>query len=246
MQNRYAGDVGDFGKLGLLRSIEKAGIKIGVNWYLVEDESHNQDGKHIGYLKDKKYLGCDDELLESLRRMLQKENRSIEQLEQYGLLNTKQYFHEIIQKPRVSGYEKRKMWHRNGLSALEGCDLVFLDPDNGLLPKSVRVHSDKSVKYVLSEEIIDYYQAGHSVMFYNHRTREKADIYLKRFERLFCDEALDGAVIKAVSFRRGTVRDYFFILHKEHAEKIEKCLENFLEGQWQFHFEEIDCKHFEY
>ena len=47
MQDRYAGDVGDFGKLGMLRCMEDFGLKVGINWYLVGDESHNNDGKHI-------------------------------------------------------------------------------------------------------------------------------------------------------------------------------------------------------
>ena len=46
MQNRYTGDIGDFGKLGLLRVLQDAGFSIGVNWYLTPDENHNQDGKH--------------------------------------------------------------------------------------------------------------------------------------------------------------------------------------------------------
>ena len=37
MQNRYAGDVGDFGKIGLLRQLAAAGYHIGVNWYLAPD-----------------------------------------------------------------------------------------------------------------------------------------------------------------------------------------------------------------
>ena len=49
MQNRYAGDVGDFGKLGLLRGLTSSQLDIGVNWYLTPDESHNANGKHIGY-----------------------------------------------------------------------------------------------------------------------------------------------------------------------------------------------------
>lgn len=34
MQDRYVGDVGDFGKIGMLRQLEEAGLRIGVNWYL--------------------------------------------------------------------------------------------------------------------------------------------------------------------------------------------------------------------
>jgi hypothetical protein len=56
MQNRYAGDVGDFMKLGLLRYVGVppsdggTGLMIGLNWYLAPDERHNADGKQITYL----------------------------------------------------------------------------------------------------------------------------------------------------------------------------------------------------
>ena len=57
MQNRYTGDVGDFGKYGLLRALclpegdRGPALRLGVVWYLTSDESHNNDGRHIGYLE---------------------------------------------------------------------------------------------------------------------------------------------------------------------------------------------------
>ena len=51
MQDRYVGDIGDYGKLGLLRSLAAAGLLIGVNWYRTPDENHNEDGKFIQYLR---------------------------------------------------------------------------------------------------------------------------------------------------------------------------------------------------
>lgn len=239
MQDRYAGDVGDFGKLGMLRIIENFGISVGVNWYLVGDESHNNDGKHIGYLDDKKNQGCDDELLMLLNDMLKRKSRSVLELEKRNLLSTHRYYHEKLIGPRGQTGVARSAWHKNALEAMDGCDLVFLDPDNGLLPKSVSRGSDKSIKYVLPEEIIDYYSAGHSVVFYSHRTRETLDVYLNRFEKLFHAKELKGATIKAASFKRGTIRDYFFILHEEHAVKIENALKELLEGNWNRHFSEI-------
>ena len=55
MQDRYAGDVGDFLKFGLLRHLvgqPDSGVpmRLGVVWYRTADESHNADGKHIAYL----------------------------------------------------------------------------------------------------------------------------------------------------------------------------------------------------
>ena len=52
MQNRYTGDIGDFGKLGLLRQISEAEFSIGVNWYLTPDESHNGEAKFYPEILD--------------------------------------------------------------------------------------------------------------------------------------------------------------------------------------------------
>ena len=39
MKNQYFGDVGDYGKYGLLRFIAKRGVTIAVNWYLTPYEA---------------------------------------------------------------------------------------------------------------------------------------------------------------------------------------------------------------
>lgn len=240
MQNRYAGDVGDFGKIGMLRCIEQSGLTVGVNWYLVEDESHNLDGKHVGYLSDKKFLGLDEELCKALGTLISTHNRSVQHIEELNLLQSNKYYHEVLKPVPGSFKENRLIWHQNGLDSLCDCDLVFLDPDNGLLPKSVSRGRGKSIKYVLPEEIIDYYNAGHSVVFYSHRTREKLEIYLHRFDTLFDAVKKDGATIWGISFKRGTVRDYFFILKDEHKEKVICVIEKLLQSGWKQHFEMIE------
>lgn len=240
MQNRYAGDVGDFGKLGMLRFIEKCGIKIGVNWYLVDDESHNQDGKHIGYLHDKKFIGLDEELRIALASFILDNTRSVSQIENLKLLQSNMYYHEVLKPTTTSFKENRHDWHQNALKSLHDCELVFLDPDNGLLPPSVSSGSGKSIKYVLPEEIVDYYNVGHSVVFYSHRTREQLGIYLHRFDELFHTARINGATILGISFRRGTIRDYFFILRDEHKEKVISGIDDLLQSGWKQHFEMIE------
>jgi hypothetical protein len=75
MQNRYAGDVGDFMKFGLLRHLAAppeaggAGLSVGLNWYLAPDEDHNADGKHIAYLdpsnrQHQSLAACNSDLME--------------------------------------------------------------------------------------------------------------------------------------------------------------------------------------
>lgn len=50
MKNQYVGDIGDYGKYSLLRDFAEAGVKVGINWYLTEDDGSN-DGKFVDYLK---------------------------------------------------------------------------------------------------------------------------------------------------------------------------------------------------
>ena len=35
MQDNYVGDIGDYGKYGLLRNVTVAGLRLAVNWYRV-------------------------------------------------------------------------------------------------------------------------------------------------------------------------------------------------------------------
>lgn len=240
MQNRYAGDVGDFGKLGMLRCIEQKGIVVGINWYLVENENHNQDGKHIGYLQNNMFVGMDDELHIALASMIKSDDRTVAQLETLKLLQSEIYYHETLKPINASMRESRFIWHQNALKSMNGSELVFLDPDNGLIPKSVSRGSIKSIKYAFPEEIIDYYMAGHSVVFYSHRTREQLHIYLNRFKELFEANELEGATITGITFRRGTVRDYFFLLQVQHKERILRGLEQLLSSSWNQHFEIIN------
>ncbi len=46
MQDRYAGDIGDFGKFSLLTELSKQGLAIGINWYKTEPmiSEKNNDG----------------------------------------------------------------------------------------------------------------------------------------------------------------------------------------------------------
>ena len=77
MQNRYTGDIGDFGKLGLLRQLSQTGLSIGVNWYLTPDETHNGDGRHIGYLKNDAFRICDEQLWSALGQIVDSGKRKV-------------------------------------------------------------------------------------------------------------------------------------------------------------------------
>ena len=54
MKNQYVGDIGDYGKYSLLRAFTDAKVKVGVNWYLTENDKNKPGhGGLIDYLKEK-------------------------------------------------------------------------------------------------------------------------------------------------------------------------------------------------
>lgn len=240
MQDRYVGDVGDFGKIGMLRHIASTGLKIGVNWYLTfkPEEYTKDDGKHIGYLNNKLFIGCDDELLESLCTIVNGK-RSVDFLERAGLIPDAKYYREIL-RPGSHPNFKRELWYNNSLKQLSDSDIIFCDPDNGLIVKSVSPTSSKSDKYVMPHELITYYLSGKSLIFYNHRCREAEQVYLQRFTPLKQNYNLSDAQWKGLKFIRGTTRDYIFILHPYHFDKVTFALENMMQSNWQKHFSILD------
>ena len=147
-------------------------------------------------------------------------------------------FNKVLYSP--SRTFSRRDWNINALEALSSADIVFLDPDNGLLVKSVSTSSAKSNKYVISNEIADYFTAGKSVIIYNHRCREQEFVYLQRFAWMRENSILKDAVIAGVTFKRGTVRDYIFTMQPSYAARITGCLDNMLQSLWGNHFTKLD------
>ena len=237
MQDRYAGDIGDFGKFGLLKALLAEGFSLGVNWYKAEPPESERDKETGGFLhKDgmhpikPKYFVCDEPLASALQKISESDTRSIAQLEQAALLdpNKTLYYHEVIS---VAG---RSQWHKDALQALASCELAFLDPDTGLNVKSCGKGKAESVKYVWDHELSDYLCRGQSVMLYQHRHRKPPEIYFPEFkERLFGIRGAQNKSISVITCRKGTVRDYFLIAaNAEHAARISSALSKMVNGPW--------------
>src|SRR4051794_23930652 len=98
MQDRYVGDVGDFGKYGLLRSLA-SNHSLGVVWYLTPDEDHTNDGKHTSYLHPTRknltdYRDCDPDLYDALSGIIHAEQRCVKGVRERGVLPAGTVFYE--------------------------------------------------------------------------------------------------------------------------------------------------------
>ena len=249
MQDRYTGDVGDFGKYGLLRALSLSEItdeggprlSLGVVWYRYHDESHNADGKHISYLdphKQKDYRKCDPELYDCLSEIVNNRvSRKISEIEKSEILGSKtRYFSEECPGgSRQSRFE----WHKRALTKMRGCDLVFLDPDNGLVKD---IKDEVSAKHVYFCEVQDFVYLGGALVFYHHLNRSTThDRQIEHQLRWLAGKFRDSHHVAAFRYRRGTSRVFFVIWPAHLHEILWPCMQAVSDSQWtaEGHFDSM-------
>ena len=113
MQNRYVGDVGDFGKYGLLRCLAQD-LRLGVVWYLTPGECCRNDGKHVDYLqKPDQFRDCDPDLSNRLKAIVESEHRCVHRVQTEGVLSAgTAVYHELLHFPPHLLRPARKDWGR--------------------------------------------------------------------------------------------------------------------------------------
>ena len=238
MQNRYTGDIGDFGKLGLLRQLSRTGLSIGVNWYLTPDETHNGDGRHIGYLKNDTFRICDVQLWSALGEIVDSGNREVSTLERSDILRAT-FYSRMLDFTGTDKTERQMLrweWHNLAMEKLRACNIVFVDPDNGLIVPSAD-GTPKSNKFILPFELAEYYRAGASVIYYQHKARRPDDFYIEQNNRLLNSGGFPGAKGIGLKFRTTSQRYYFLLFQPSHADTIVRCIERMISTPWKNHFE---------
>lgn len=228
MKNQYVGDVGDYGKYGLLRFLAERGIKIGVNWYLTKNDSSN-DGKFREYLDDKNEESRYDKAVFSA---LQSLSRNVREIEKCGIIQGAVFYGKEL-NTTVAKHTRRKAirneWFEKSFEVLKPCELIFADPDNGSAKDEI-ITRKNGEKYVTLGELEQYYHSGKDVVYYCHKGRRKEYAWQEKMVELkaLCPDAQ----IIVLTFHRGTQRSYIFAIHPERYEKYDKLLNEFLETDW--------------
>ena len=238
MQDRYAGDVGDFGKFGLLRHL--CGVtaqdkharfkKPGVIWYKTDPgkkEKESPHGKFINYLqtamkKPGLYMECDEPLFTALARVVKK-NRTIGALEAEDLLPGAAYWSkdENVCHGKKKSTCPRADWFQSAFEATAGCDLVFLDPDNGVERLNLRPTQGKSRKYVFRCEVGKLIERGQSVVVYHHtHFRVPAEEQVRQHLRILADKIKPSDRPFGVLFHRGVCRAFLILPVQKHYAAI--------------------------
>lgn len=177
MQNRYTGDIGDFGKFLLLKYLFP-NESIATIWYLYPDESHNTDGSHtVEEGNIKVYQHCssiDPAMSEQFNAIHREPSRHVGLFETYPVLPNAHYFKEPIVG---EGEDYRHGWVKRAMSFIEETQsrVVCLDPDNGIEPASMaKLTTNKQGKYATYAELEAFFEIGcvNHLVIYQHFHRQ--------------------------------------------------------------------------
>lgn len=178
MKNQYFGDINDYRKYGLLRALQSNGDgSLLVAWMLTPDDG-GPDGRLRAYLEAlDKWAHYDRDLFYGLDGLLRSAPQpSVSLIEGAELLPRASYYSALVPDQR----NDREVWREGLLRAAKGIDLVFLDPDNGIEVPSKPIGRKSSCKYVTWQEIEALWEAGCSLLIYQHFRREPREAFARR------------------------------------------------------------------
>jgi hypothetical protein len=169
VRHNWARDIADFAKYGLLKRLAGADLRLGVFWYLTTHADPNKP--LVGYLsRPDAYRACDGELFDALRRLhLEKGNAlTLEDIQRGNVLPADTVFHvaplSTTALKRTARRGVRQRWFEDGCALTHACDLIFLDPDTGLLPTGRKADNADGEEYATIDEVISLCRRGQTVV----------------------------------------------------------------------------------
>ena len=266
MQNRYVGDVADFGKHGLLRflsgmtdpTVPKLPLRLGLVWYMFPDERHGSDrkkisgdGGHIGYLEQTegnsgRFGLCDPCLWKKLRDLVCDGRRCVHCAQGAGILPDDTLFYDAMLHyvPGLSGDTKgviRERWFTRALAATRDAKIVMVDPDNGITTNNDKMYLKNGPKHVYMADLEELWKRKQSLVVYHHLGRNGlADDLIRETAQQLRDK-LPGAKPISLRFRCGSPRVFYVIPQPDDkGELIRARVGRFLDTCWKTHFTQIE------
>jgi hypothetical protein len=124
------------------------------------------------------------------------------------------FFSEAIphmqQTPRQRA-SARAAWFEHAREAVADCNLVFLDPDNGLEVPSAPITSQLASKYAALREVVTLLEAGAGVVLYQHGSRTPWATQRERIRAQVTSGTDRAVTIRTLRFGAFGVRAFFCI-----------------------------------
>jgi hypothetical protein len=231
VKNQYFGDINDYMKYGLIRLLTNYGrVRTAICWMLTPNDG-NTDGKFTDYLhRPEFWRGYDPPLYEHLRDIVLGKTREVYAAQSDGILPNCLFYPTLLS----DNPEIRARYFEGFERVSKGCELIFFDPDNGLEVKSKPYGRKHSSKYLYWREVRKFFNAGHSLLIYQHFRRINRDRFIESTARELRERTEANGVY---SFR--TQRVLFLLAaqksHKELFEVGAKKVASNWQGQIEFH-----------
>lgn len=146
-------------------------------WWLFPDEHHNADGGHREYLeRPAEWRHFDPSLFDTLVAISKVRNRDVRAIEETALLPNAVFARDPVPcdvRPTAQRPAVRQRWISDIKASFKNCDLIFLDPDNGLAPEGLRPTWRHAGKSVFIEDLQGLAKAGRAMIVYHHQTRRR-------------------------------------------------------------------------
>ena len=270
MRNEFAADIGDFGKYGLLRTLTRGlagceqdkptgygdggrALRLGVIWYYVATNGPLPPmGQAFNFIlnpnqHEQRLIECDPRLFEILSNLIATAQRAVEAIEDSSVLpDDTVYFREPVNGPGT-----RAEWFRRAGDAVRNCNLVFLDPDKGLVDDGGNPDA-VGPEHATYQEAAQLWMQGKSLVIYqslkrNGNAEEQIQAHVDQLRNALGINGPAGEII-ALWFHRRFARIFYVIpnpANPEVAQLLRERIDAFLECCWGTgrspHFTRVDC-----
>lgn len=242
MQDKFVGDVGDFGKYGLLRTLAgkepkaKPGYRLGVVWYFGDDgDPHDAD---LAYLsKPNEFRRHDEALFDALMDMATSERRTVAEVERQRLLGRQRFLgrNAVFFSDRLPGREGRDQWLAAAVDRTSKTHIVLLDPDKSLATARMEAKVERSLEHAYLNEVRPFVRRGQTVVIYLSFGRNPGDKRRKQIRR-WHDECLTKLGLDEHPQIVTTSKRAFIILPAtNHVEHVDDRLDTLVQ-RWGEHF----------
>jgi len=180
MRDQYAGDLSDLLKFALLRVLAAGDKTIGVAWYYNAAHDGRCDGCHREYRDQPKWKCLDSTVWSALKELPE---RSVAALEDLPIWPAQTHFHRVSVPVRA----RRRSWVEDMKRALQGSNIVFLDPDNGV--------GGTSKRHATVGEIKSMRQPGRVVVVIKFPARVNHDRQVEQFHEMLRNETAAVSIV---------------------------------------------------
>ena len=158
-------------------------------WYRFPDEHHNKDGGYVDYLGEpERYSHFDPGLFSHLRSVVSNHRTVASLLPALGETISFDECVDFREIPRCRRRVWRNDWFSRARDRISDCDLVFADPDNGIVDDADRRKGCAKFGKQIPLGEVRALSEGRSAIIYHHNTRRRGghdaevDDWLRQFD----------------------------------------------------------------